>query len=312
MVCVVITTYKPDKRFLKILSGLKHQSIVPDRVLIINTEEASFTEAFTLDDVQKAFPGVEVVHIGLNEFDHGGTRNLGASLTKDADHTIFMTQDAVPADGDLVENLLKPFEDDEIAVSYARQLPAKDASPAERYTRNFNYPPEGRIKTKDDIETSGIKAFFCSDVCAAYDNRKFEKLGGFPDRAIFNEDMVYAKKALMAGYKICYASDAKVVHSHDYSALQQFKRNFDIGVSHVMEEETFGGIRSEGEGIKLVKETAHYLVKSGHILSVPRLFVLSAAKYAGYLFGRRYKRLNKKTIERFTSNKRFWINNGGF
>ena len=83
MVCVVITTYKPDKRFLKILSGLKHQSIVPDRVLIINTEEASFTEAFTLDDVQKAFPGVEVVHIGLNEFDHGGTRNLGASLTKD-------------------------------------------------------------------------------------------------------------------------------------------------------------------------------------------------------------------------------------
>jgi len=47
-----------------------------------------------------------------------------------------------------------------------------------------------------------------------------------------------------------------VYHSHDYSARQQFERNFDIAVSQLMYKEYFEGLKSESEGIKLVKKMA--------------------------------------------------------
>lgn len=56
-------------------------------------------------------------------------------------------------------------------MAYARQLPDKDCPLAERYTRSFNYPEESCLKTKADLKRLGIKTFFASNVCCAYDRR---------------------------------------------------------------------------------------------------------------------------------------------
>lgn len=66
-------------------------------------------------------------------------------------------------------------------------------------------------------------------MCAAYRQDIYEELGGFVKHTIFNEDMIYAAKAVEAGYAIAYAADARVVHSHNYTNGQQFHRNFDLG-----------------------------------------------------------------------------------
>ena len=50
--------------------------------------------------------------------------------------------------------------------------------------RNFNYPEQSKIKTKADLETLGIKTFFCSNVCAAYNRKIFDELGGFVKHTI--------------------------------------------------------------------------------------------------------------------------------
>ena len=286
MLCVIIPTYKPDGELKEILSRLAAQTMVPDKVLIINTEEKYFDET-VLKEGSKLFPSFETVHIKLPEFDHAATRSYAASLCKDFDHIVFMTQDAVPADRDLIANLISPFKDEKVAVSYARQLPKKGCSLIERYTREFNYPPGSFVKGKEDMERLGIKTYFCSDVCAAYDNAKFKELGGFTERAIFNEDMIYAHKATEAGYLIAYAADAKVLHSHDYTVVQQYKRNRDIGITHEMFPEVFGGLKSEGEGIKLVLGNMKYLIKKGRPLLIFKLVILSGAKYLGYRSGRR-------------------------
>ena len=131
----------------------------------------------------------------------------------------------------------------------------------EKYTRSFNYPEESRIKGKEDLPILGIKTFFCSNVCAAYKKEIFEKLGGFVERTIFNEDMILAGTMIKQGGKIAYCAKAKVIHSHNYSAFQQFHRNFDLAVSQTMYPEVFGGIRSESEGIKLVKKSLSYCIK---------------------------------------------------
>ena len=145
---------------------------------------------------------------------------------------LFMTQDAVPAQDTLVEKLCASFESHErVAAAYGRQLPGEQSGVIERYTREFNYPPESSVKEKADLDRLGIKTFFCSNVCAMYRRDIYEKLGGFVTRTIFNEDMIFAAGLIQAGYRIAYAAEAEVVHSHKYTYWQQLTRNFDLAVS---------------------------------------------------------------------------------
>ena len=113
----------------------------------MNTEKAYWNAEGYRD-----IPGMEVHHLTKEEFDHGGTRNLAAWYSE-SDIMIFMTDDAVPQDEHLIENLLKGLdqkgpEGETVAVAYAKQLPAKDCHTIERYTRSFNYPDTSMIKTK--------------------------------------------------------------------------------------------------------------------------------------------------------------------
>ena len=107
-----------------------------------------------------------------------------------------MTDDAVPADENLVAELLKPLLEKKAEFSYARQLPNEDCGVIETFTRGFNYPEESCIKSKEDLERLQIKTYFFSNVCAAYTRNIYDELGGFDDCAIFNEDMIYAAKAI--------------------------------------------------------------------------------------------------------------------
>ena len=84
----------------------------------------------------------------------------------------------------------------------------------------------------------------------------FREAEGFTGRTIFNEDMIYAAGAIQAGYGVAYVPEARVIHSHNLSPMQQFRRNFDMAVSQAEHPEIFAEIRSESEGIRLVKQTA--------------------------------------------------------
>ena len=77
--------------------------------------------------------------------------------------------------------------------------------------------------------------------------------------------MIYAGGLIQAGYGIAYAAEAKVIHSHNYNCMQQFHRNFDLGVSQAEHPEIFEGVPSEGEGMRLVKKTLSHLVRSEKI-----------------------------------------------
>ena len=168
-----------------------------------------------------------------------------------------------------------------------------------------------RLKGKEDEDELGIKTYFCSNVCAAYRRDIYLKLGGFTKKTIFNEDMIFAGHAVEAGYQIAYAADAQVIHSHNYTAMQQLHRNFDLGVSQADHPEVFGRLHSEGEGIRLVKKTAKWLVENGHVLLLPQLVMASGSKYAGYWLGKHYKKLPEGLIRSLTMNPAYWEGEAG-
>lgn len=298
---VIIPAYHPGKEFATLIKRLEKQSVPIHRIIVMNTEESMWNKEWEkLSDV------MEIHHLAKSEFDHGGTRARAAELS-DADVMIFMTQDAMPADRELLAELLKALEQDEnIAAAYARQLPNAECSFVERYTRAFNYPDRSVVKTKEDMVQYGIKTFFCSNVCAAYKKDIYQKQGGFVRRTIFNEDMIYAGGLIQAGYGIAYAAEAKVIHSHNYNCMQQFHRNFDLGVSQAEHPEIFEGVPSEGEGMRLVKKTLSHLVRSGKIWLIPGFVLQCAGKYAGYLAGKNFRRLPKKFVLWCTMSPNYW------
>ncbi len=239
---VIIPVYKPGDGFKNILERLLKQTVPVRHIFLLQTLE----EDGRLMEVPGG--GIISVHPVLKkDFDHGGTRRYGAGLS-DAEFILFMTHDAIPRNSRLIENLLVPMADKNIAISYGRQLASKDADILEKMTRIYNYPKESSVKSINDIEKLGIKTYFCSDVCAMYRRSVYEELGGFVEKTIFNEDMIMASKVIGAGYNIAYCADAGVIHSHSYTCLQQFKRNFDLGVSQKQYHEVFANISSEKEG----------------------------------------------------------------
>lgn len=301
---VFIPTYRSDDKLNKLLTMLYRQTVKPNRVFILHTEEYPGQEQ-PLPDIEDS--NITVVPIEKASFDHGGTRKYGASLSK-ADIIMFMTQDAVPSDEYLIENLLAPYDDPWVAASYARQLPDEKADLLERYVRSFNYPKTSMVKSMEDLDTLGIKTFFCSDVCATYRNLVYKKMGGFVDKTIFNEDMIMAAAMIRADFRVAYVAEAKVVHFHNYSYLQQFTRNFDLGVSHNQFVEVFHGVKSESEGIKLVKHALKYLMKKKKYHMIPDLILSSGFKYLGYQLGLRYDILPKNWVIRCSMNKSYWKN----
>lgn len=297
---VIIPTYRPGKEFRLLLERLKQQSVPVRRVVIINTEKKFWDSRW-----EQEFPFTEVHHIKKEEFDHGGTRRKAAELT-DAEVMVFMTQDALPADRDLIRNLTSPLKEPATAAAYARQLPNASCSLVERYTRSFNYPDKSSVKSREDLPVYGIKTFFCSNVCAAYRKDVYESLGGFTGHTIFNEDMIYASAVIQHGYRIAYAADAKVIHSHNYTCMQQFRRNFDLGVSQAEYPEVFQTASSESEGIRLVKKTFRYLCVNGRRRLIPGFVLQSGFKYAGYLAGKNYRRMPARMVRWCSMNKDYW------
>lgn len=301
MVDVVIPIYKPSAELKNILKRLLNQTVQVNHIFLLQTIEKGdrLMEEFNSDIIS--------VHPVLKkDFDHGATRHMGMGLS-DAEFVLFMTHDAIPANKKLIEKLLISMTDPDVAISYGRQLARKNSDIIEKMTRIYNYPKKSCTKSKSDFEKLGIKTYFCSNVCAMYRKSVYESLGGFVQKTIFNEDMIMASKVINAGYKVAYCADAIVFHSHSYTCMQQFRRNFDLGVSQKQYDDIFGNISSEKEGAGYAGKIILALLRRGEILKAVYFVLQCVFKLAGYRLGINYDKLPKKIVLWCTMNKGYWM-----
>lgn len=294
-VSIIIPIYKPNKEFKILLDKLLNQSVEINEIIIIHTDIGD--DISYLYEIEK----VKIINITKDKFNHANTRNLGAEKSS-SEFFLFMTQDAIPYDKFLVENLLKAFENEQVGCAYARQVPRAECEYIERYNRQFNYPPYDIIKTKKSLGELGISAIFNSNVCSMYRNDIFKKVGGFRKNSIFNEDSLIAYDLLTDGFTVYYKSDALVIHSHNFNLKKLAKRYFDLGISHENNKEIYDKYKSESRGIKLLFSTIKYLIKNKKIYLIPKSIALNFNKYLFYKLGRCYKKLPKCISYKLSNN----------
>ena len=277
----IIPTLNPGSQIVALLDKLVAQSLPPTEIIVVDSQSDDGTPTVvnryidSHSDQKIRFIGIE-----RKTFDHGATRDMVLRQSI-GDFVLFLTQDAMPADEHYIENLMKPFSDEKVALVTGRQIARSDARPAERLVRELNYPKRSHVRDVSDIERLGIKAFFASDVCAAYRRSAYLAVGGFEHPIDTNEDMLIAAAFLHAGYKIAYEASAKVIHSHNFTLKQQYRRNYLMGKEIQKHEALLGGAKVAGEGMSLVKYVIRGLAKGHHFGEIVRFCFDCAARLLG-------------------------------
>lgn len=279
-ITVIIPTLNAKNEIEKLVNKLLKQSYPINEIIVIDSSSEDGTVK-----ICNSLP-VKLINIARKDFDHGKTRDIALRESK-GDIVIFMTQDAVPTNNELISELVAPFSDPEVAIVTGRQLPKSDASAMEKAIRKFNYPSTSQIRTRIDIPQYGIKTFFSSDVCAAYNRLIYEKIGGFEYPLKTNEDMFFAAKAINAGYKVIYNAEAKVFHSHNLSLREQYRRNYIQGYEIEKHQDLLNGVSQNSEGIMLVKFVSKKLLAQGRLFSFIHFGMDCIARYMGSKNGKK-------------------------
>jgi rhamnosyltransferase len=276
---LVIPTLNAGGRWSECLEAISAQTVKPYRLLNIDSASTDATPLLARE------AGFEVVRIERSQFNHGATRQWAAEYLSDCEIVVFLTQDAILASPEALNELVACLADETVAVAYGRQLPHKSATAIEAHARIFNYGAQSVRKDSRAVGQIGAKVFFCSNSFAAYRRSTLLELGGFGKNLIFGEDMEFAARAVRAGYANIYCASASVFHSHDYSVLQTLERYFDIGVF----DSTNSWMRAEfgshsGEGLRFIASELSYLIKRAP-LEVPKAILRTIAKLVGYRLG---------------------------
>lgn len=277
-ISVIIPTLNAALYIEKLLFMLSEQDAKPSEIIIID----SSSEDNTVEIAKRS--GAKTMVIPRHTFDHGRTRNIAAGEAS-GDILVFMTQDALPFHATLIRNLTAPLGKQGIAAAYGRHIPRPDASPLEVFARQFNYPDSPMIKSMDDIKRYGIKTFFFSNVCSAVMKDIFLNAGMFPEGIRTNEDMLLSARLILSNHKVAYVPDAVVVHSHNYSLFEQFKRYYNIGSALKCNSWILKYAHPEGEGLRFVKEEFRFVLNRHRYYLMPYIFFEYMAKYAGYRIG---------------------------
>ena len=218
------------------------------------------------------------------DFSHSLTREKEA-FESNADILVFITQDVIIERKDWLENLTKPIINGEADACFSRQICTNNS--IEKYTRESNYPKESRIVSSNDVKKHGLNAFFFSDASSAIKRETFVTLNGYDGKDFpTNEDMYIAYKLITNGYKIKYCADSEVIHSHNFTFKQQYKRYYATG-QFFKQNEYLNKYKVNKSGAGLAKYVLKRAIQDKNIKVIINFIPNMTARFIGMKMGKR-------------------------
>ncbi len=225
-VSIIIPTYNGGETFSGCLQAILRQDYGGEIQLIV--VDSGSTDG-TVEKAEEA--GAFVRRIDKGQFHHARTRNEALSFAE-FNKVVYMVQDAIPVSERWLSYLAGSLDEEGVVAVYTNQIPHDDADPYARFETEAISAARGQKPVTQYIESreyfyempyeQAYRTIGLDNVCAIYRKESLIKTP-FPE-VDFAEDMAWALKSLLAGFKIRYAPHIKVRHSHNRSPEYRFRR----------------------------------------------------------------------------------------
>lgn len=275
---IIVLTKNAGRNFVTLLERIFSQEFDGSyEVLAIDSGSIDNTLA-----VAHGFP-VKITRIKPEEFHHGRTRNLGAELSN-GEILVYITQDALPLNNDWLQRLADNFDEPSAAMVIGRQIPWPNTKPPEKFFYAY-YFPEHKIEVVYGASDYYRDNMFISNVNSAIRREVWQQFK-FSENVVMAEDKEFARRVLLAGWKIVYQPEAVVYHAHDFSLRAIFRRSLDSGIALTQEVNV---PRSKNWVINrlgyFVKEARYIMANDGWWKWLPYSVAYEASKLLGITVG---------------------------
>ncbi len=204
---IVVRAYNEEKHLPRLLKGIRAQTVKDVEVIVVDSGSTDRTV-----EIAEAH-GARIVRIRPEEFTFGRSLNRGVRAAR-GEFVVIVSAHCYPVYPDWLEQLLKPFEDPQVAVSYGKQRGGATNQYSEHqffreYFPDVSQPRQGHPYSHN--ANAAIRR-------ALWEQHPYnENLTGL-------EDLAWSSWAFEQGYAIAYVAEAEVIHLHDEGPAQVYNR----------------------------------------------------------------------------------------
>lgn len=204
---IVIRAYNEEKYIGRLLKGIRQQTIQDVEIILVDSGSTDRTVS-----IAESY-GARIVKIPSAEFTFGRSLNLGIQAAS-RELVVIASAHVYPVYPDWLEGLLRPFEDERVALTYGKQRGPETAWFSEQQIYHQWYP---------DISKPYQTTAFCNNANCAIRRNLWEKRA-YDESLTGLEDLDWAKWAKEQGYEIAYVAEAEIIHVHHESPRGVFNR----------------------------------------------------------------------------------------
>ncbi len=210
LISIIMRSFNEGWALRQTLPALKNQDWKNWELIVIDSGSTDGS----VDLIQDAGPS-HFIQIRPHEYNPSRVMNLGMKLAS-SEFAIFVNADATPQGRNWLRPLVNALQDEKTAAVFGRQIPRPDCQAvfAHDYVRCFG---ESRDSAQWDHFFSMVSSGLRKDIWSKR---------GFLESMQYSEDDEYTRWCRAQGYKVVYCPESVVMHSHNYTPAQAYKRSF--------------------------------------------------------------------------------------
>jgi len=221
---IVIRCYNEEKHIGRLLSGIMQQTIKDVEIILVDSGSTDATLS-----IASRYP-VKVISIKPEEFSFGRSLNIGCDAAE-GEFIVIASGHVYPVYNDWLENIVKPFADNQVALVYGKQRGGKYTKYSEHQIFRKWFPEDS-----NSIQDHP----FCNNANAAIRRRLWNELA-YNESLTGLEDLDWAKRIMAKGYHIAYSAEAEIIHVHNENFPHIYNRYKREGMAHkqIFPEQSF-------------------------------------------------------------------------
>jgi len=210
LISIILRSYNEGWALKDTLSALRAQEYKNWELIVIDSGSTDGSA-----EVRRQVGPRHLKFIQPHEYNPSRVMNWGMQMAQ-SNYGIFINADATPQGPNWLRPLASALMDPKVAAVFGRQIPRPDCEAvyACDYDRCFG---EFRESAHWDHFFSMVSSGIRKDIWCRR---------GFLEKLQYAEDDEYTRWAKAQGYQIVYVPESVVMHSHNYTGAQAYKRSF--------------------------------------------------------------------------------------